>query len=105
MWQSRCCWLVLLTQAFEHHARLLQQFGRRVCAHMLHHRHQHSSGGFDVRLGAVVAELMADVRRQGVELVVWHLIVGQVHWGILRSTFTASTTDDSCLTDKRHNLV
>jgi hypothetical protein len=37
---------------------------------MFHHRQQHASGGFGVGLGVVVVKLMADVRRQGVELVV-----------------------------------
>jgi len=49
----------------------MQQLGRRVCAHMFHHRQEHSAGGFGVGLGVVVVEVMADVSGQGVELVVW----------------------------------
>ena len=40
---------------------------------MFHHRQQHSSGDFGIGLGVVVVKLMADVRRQGVELVVWQV--------------------------------
>ena len=40
---------------------------------MFHHRQQHASGGFGVGLGVVVVKLMADVRCQGVELVVWQV--------------------------------
>lgn len=63
----------LLTKTPRHDARLLQQLRWRVCAHIFHHRQQHSSGGFGVGLGVVVVKLMADVRRQGVELVVWQV--------------------------------
>jgi hypothetical protein len=40
---------------------------------VFHHRQQHPSGGFGVGLGMVVVKLMADVRRQGGEPVVWQV--------------------------------
>ncbi len=38
---------------------------------MLHHRQQHTSGGFGIGLGVVMTELMANVRRQSIEFVIW----------------------------------
>jgi hypothetical protein len=64
-WHSRCWCLILVTKTSRRHTRLLQELGRRVCAHIFHHRQQHSSGGFGVGLRVVVVKLMADVRRQG----------------------------------------
>ena len=65
--------LILLAKASWHHTPLLQQLGRRFCAYMFHHHQQHSAGGFGVGLRVVVVKLIADVSRQGVELVVWQV--------------------------------
>lgn len=57
--------LILLRKTSRLHAGLLEQLERRVCARMLHHCQQPSSGGFGVGLGMVlVVKLMADVRRK-----------------------------------------
>jgi hypothetical protein len=61
----------LLTKMSRHQARLPQQFARRVCVHVLHHRQEHSSSGFGIGLGVVMVKLMANVCRQSVEAVAW----------------------------------
>ncbi len=51
--------------------RLLQQLARRGYLRLFHHRQQHTPGGFGISLSVVVVKLVADMRRQCVELVVW----------------------------------
>src|ERR1035441_1587074 len=64
---------IIIARTPRHYARLLQQLARCLCAHMFHHRQQHSSGGFGVGLGVVVVKRMADVRRESAELVIWQV--------------------------------
>ena len=40
---------------------------------MFHHCQQHAAGGIGIGLGVVVVKLMADMRRQRVEPVVWQV--------------------------------
>ena len=60
----------LLAKTLRPHAGHVQQLARRGCLRVLHHRQQHSSGGFGVGLGVVVVEIVADVRRQRGELMI-----------------------------------
>ena len=62
---------ISLAKSLRLHAHLLQQLARRVCVHLFHHRQQHSPGGFGIGLGVVVVKLVADMRRQGGELMIW----------------------------------
>ena len=65
--------LLLLKKPPRLQPRLLQQLARCACARLFHHGQQNTSCGFGIGLGVVVVELVADVRRQRAELVVWQV--------------------------------
>ncbi len=73
MWQSQWFWFILLAKTLPLHVRLLQQLAPRVCVDLFHHRQQHATSGFGIGLGVVVAKLVADMRRQCAEPVVWQV--------------------------------
>jgi hypothetical protein len=73
MRRSGLCFLGLVTKPFQFLASLLQQFARGVCLRVLHHCQQHAAGGFGIRLGVVMVEIVADVRCQIAETVDWQI--------------------------------
>ena len=54
-----------------HNTRLLQQLTRSWYVRVAHHRQHHAAGGFGIGLGVVVIKLVADVRRQRGELMIF----------------------------------
>jgi hypothetical protein len=54
-------------------AHFLQQLRRSLNVYGFHRRQQCSSGGFGIGLGVVMVKIMADVRRQCLEIVGWQV--------------------------------
>jgi exodeoxyribonuclease V alpha subunit len=55
----------------QHKTRLLQQFTRRFCVRIFHHRQQHSSGGFSIGLGVVVRIMTGQLREVLASACLW----------------------------------
>ena len=56
---------------FGHDPRSFRQLDDRPCLCLAHGREQHAPSSLSISLGMVVIESVADVRRNGAELVVW----------------------------------